>query len=527
MNANQIKISVIIPLLKERGAELECLRTWTYGQRLARDQYQVILITRHDNAELDREAEALLQPHDLWLSSSGSVSKLNDVGARAASAPLLFFTEVHCLGDPDCLEQLIDWAARHPHHAGACTRSRDRNTSEIAKMEGRILQEQFAEWSRPNHWHRVLVRGFAIRRHAYEATDGFQADYPNFADIVLAVQLHRGGWSIDISENAWVTHINTVTWAHLLEEGRTYGASEHRFRLRADAVDYERYVAANEEWCAALAESNAHPLHEAWTLLAAFAGLLDAPAKLGPNFRSIVQEAGSFGRLILGRLISAVVGPRWRLTKVSLRLALAHCRFRIGQRFGCDRLQAFKDIWDLTIRKEMVRQALDYKQTSAMSRLSAGTFEADKIPLGCWLGVYGLESAHGRAFRWTRPICRWQWQLAPGQEFELILDTGGLRSPPRNQLFAAFWNGQRVAETHIREEGDRLHLTVRGAKTIRENELMLVCMPFTPSRHGSPDTRILGLPIFAVVCHELAQRSPALPDEREGSFQSGTDLKAA
>ncbi len=526
MNANDVKISVIIPLVKERGAELECLRTWTHGQSLPRDQYQVILITRHDNAEVDRQAELLLQPHDLWLSSPGSVSRLYDLGARRAAAPLLFFTEVHCLGSPDCLEQLIDWAERHPQHAGACVRCRYRNASEIAEMVGRVFAEQFAAWSHPEHWHRVNLQGFAIRREVYAATDGFQPAYPDFTDVVLAAQLHRGGWFIDIADKAWVTHTNPFTWAQLREDATTYGASEHHFRMRADAMDYERYVAPNENWNDALAAASARPLFEGWALLAALAGLLNTPSGSGPDVGSIVSEAGSFARLIFDRFTDAILGPRWRLAELRLRQALAHVCFRFGQQIGYGRLQATREIWDLYIQEELVRQALKSCQKSAAPGLSTGAHEANRIPLNCWLGVYGLESAHGRPFRWTRPIFRLRWQLAPNQTHELILDTGGLRAHPGRHLFAAFWNGQRLASRRIREQGDQLHLTVRGAKT-PENELLLVCMPFTPSRHGSSDMRMLGLPIFAMVCRELAESHPALAGQERRHFPACHTVKAA
>ncbi len=519
------KISVIVPLVRLRGPELDCLKSWTHKQTLADGDYQVVLVTRHEDLELDRKARSILRPNDLWVSSSGSMSRLFDVGARAAAAPLFFFSEGHCAGDSDCLERLLEWAAANPSHAGACVRSHDGNLSEVGEMIGRVTAEHFAERLQGDHWQRVLVRGTLFRREAYFATDGFQHDFSDFTDDLLAAQMHKNGLSIGVAD-AWVTHYNAGGFADLRDDANTYGKSEFRFRLRSDAIEYERYLAPSAEWCSHLNAMNSRPLFESWILLAALAGVLRSPAKSDSDVREFAGNFGSFMRLILNRVSSAILGTQWNLTQVYMRLAIAHCRYRLNSWLGKDRLPAFKEIWHLYIQEGLLREAARHRDEIATPGLAPGTFDADQIPLCDWLGVYALESAHGCPFRWTQPICRFNWKLVPGQQHEITLDTGGLRRHPRKHLIAAFWNGQRISDSQIREIGEMLILTIRGEKTECANELMLVCMPFTPSRHGSSDPRMLGLPIFGVTCLDQTQVYPRLY-EPQSTEPSSRPAKAA
>ena len=102
------EISVVIPLTDARGDAIEHLRTWTHGQSLARERYQVVIASDGAEPEVDRALEALLEQQDSFEVIPGAgLLRLYNAAAGAATAPWLLLTENHCQGEPDCLEQAV------------------------------------------------------------------------------------------------------------------------------------------------------------------------------------------------------------------------------------------------------------------------------------------------------------------------------------------------------------------------------------------------------------------------------------
>ena len=127
------ELAVVMPLEDPRGDIVEHLRTWSDGQTLARDRYQLVLSTNGDHPEFERRVGELLAPHDELVSvppgklpreEGAALIALYDAAARAARAPVLVITEAHCRADSECLAMLADAfrsdreldAATFPHH---------------------------------------------------------------------------------------------------------------------------------------------------------------------------------------------------------------------------------------------------------------------------------------------------------------------------------------------------------------------------------------------------------------------------
>ena len=105
---------MVIPLTDARGDAIEHLRTWTHGQSLARERYQVVIASDGAEPEVDRAVEALLEQQDsLEVIPGAGLLGLYNAAAGAAAAPWLLLTENHCQGEPDCLEQAVEGVRRH------------------------------------------------------------------------------------------------------------------------------------------------------------------------------------------------------------------------------------------------------------------------------------------------------------------------------------------------------------------------------------------------------------------------------
>src|SRR4029453_503589 len=129
--------------------------------------------------ELERRVKALLGPQDsLIYHSSNNEFLLYDLGARRARSRLLFFTEAHCVADPNCLAEMSQYFATHPKDEARC-RSVGVNANEnfLTQMEERMFEEAFGVALTEGHWLKVLVHGFAIYRDLYLEEGGFEYEF--------------------------------------------------------------------------------------------------------------------------------------------------------------------------------------------------------------------------------------------------------------------------------------------------------------------------------------------------------------
>jgi hypothetical protein len=488
MIRNRFVFSIIIPLADGRIDEIECLKSWSNRQDFPRSDYQMILVSDGHDPSLEREVAPLLLPQDKVVRSSGHVSRFYEAGARAADGEFLVFSELHIRADEKCLTALANWLRDHPG-MGACVSSRHENLSWVAEMEQRVFERQFEEWSGPEGWRLALLRGFAIPATTYQAAGGLRGEFPAFADVFLAAKLHQLGYRIGVVPDAWVTHINSPTLALLRFHAGHYALGEHLFRLTDEARNYESYFGQAPEWAAAIADR----LSQRGGTLNLIRGML----------RPSVKRSTSLWRRgldLVGMLLPLLAPRSWRRARLTLQAWWRQVQIRLPHWFGIDRVQAFARLWDLFIQREMVRLALTEPLSQFPPGLTPTALDADAVPQHSWFGTHGLECANGRVFRWTLPMFRLRWCALPDATFDIVLETGGLRSPPRCHVLAAFWNGKRLAADAIVEEGHHLRFIVQGSAKRADNELAVVCEPLVPQRQGSADTRNLGLPVFRIDC---------------------------
>src|SRR5262245_4657710 len=179
----ELDLSVVLTLMDDRGHTTECLSSWTRGQTLARERYEVVVVASGREPEVEAIARPLLTAHDRMLKyEAANELTLVEFGARQARGKWLLFTEAHCVAEPACLAELVAHLQTHESQfAGACIRSTtDGSSHPLARLEERWYREGFAAWSREGDWRKVTIRGTAVRRDAYENVGGFKSDFGCF-----------------------------------------------------------------------------------------------------------------------------------------------------------------------------------------------------------------------------------------------------------------------------------------------------------------------------------------------------------
>jgi hypothetical protein len=105
-------VSVILPLPDHRGWAERAIESWLEEQTLPADRFELIVVSDGADPDLEVRVERRLRSRDRLLRRPGAHEiVLYDVGARAARAPMLLFTEPHCVAEPECLEELVGYLA--------------------------------------------------------------------------------------------------------------------------------------------------------------------------------------------------------------------------------------------------------------------------------------------------------------------------------------------------------------------------------------------------------------------------------
>src|SRR5256885_8983179 len=87
-------VSVLVPLMDTRGEVADHLRSWTDGQTLGRERFQVVVASAATDPAQERRVEALFAPHDVLLPGSGTSGVgLWTVAATRPNAPWPPLTE--------------------------------------------------------------------------------------------------------------------------------------------------------------------------------------------------------------------------------------------------------------------------------------------------------------------------------------------------------------------------------------------------------------------------------------------------
>jgi hypothetical protein len=483
-------LTVVYPIIDVRGDAGERVRTWTQAQTLARRRYRVVAGFDGTAPRQERAVAALLGPQDELLSvPEANDAALWNAGARRAGTPWLVFTEGHCLAETGCLAAVARWIAANPAAEVGNFRVGHRDDYLLARLSQRWFGLMQRTWRAPGEWPRVHRAGFAIRADVFEAVGGFQAEYGQFTPALLSARLCQRGIRIEAVPDATVIHLDDERMCHHHEDTADFVRGELAARCCHEPAFFEHYFGHAPVW----ANQACHqPRVARSTAGAILTAILADPAKNAP-----------LAALLPSLAARTVLGPARRaaLHRLAVTLdELAVERLPLPARWRWARF--------IRAHARVVRLAqLDWLRHRGGLRdkpLPPGRLPIDQIGPGMISGVHGLERHDGRLFRWTEPVVL--LRLAAGEgSHELTIDTGGIRGDPLGSVIMAMAGGRVLPRELLSSRPDGtlvIRLPASWAAAARAG-LLIICSPLAPAREGSPDQRLLGLPIISIATAPL------------------------
>ena len=225
----QFDLSVVLPLSHDHGFAEACLAGWD-AQSHPRSRLQIVAVVEAEEAAAaEARLRPLLRPGDLWLPvAGGNDAVLYDRGARSAQAPLLLFSEAHCVPLPGAAAAAVAALA-----GGAVEALSLRSGYLPTTALGRRQIELETAWYRllgEEHWRSVSLRGLAVRRDRFLELGGFRAEHEHFCEMALGAALHRGGHRIVYSEEVRLLHGNAPSIDELGQALRSCARGQWRWR---------------------------------------------------------------------------------------------------------------------------------------------------------------------------------------------------------------------------------------------------------------------------------------------------------
>ena len=224
-----MKLSVILPLVDSRGSAAEAAGAWA-RQTLPPHEYEIIAPSPSPAPSV----EARLRSHDrVEIASGAGEVDLYAAGCRLARGEILLLTESHCIPEPDAAAELVryfaesDVAAAHLDGPGI-------SRSALARMEERMNVEYRRSRDGVDDWSIASLRGFAVRRTAFEAAGGLDVTIGRLAEKALAFELLRRGFHIGRAPRAVLHHVNCRRWSQLARPLRQYGQALSNYWMRCE-----------------------------------------------------------------------------------------------------------------------------------------------------------------------------------------------------------------------------------------------------------------------------------------------------
>jgi hypothetical protein len=300
---------------------------------------------------------------------------------------------------------------------------------------------------------------------------GLETEYDLFAPHLLAARLHAREINIEIIPDATVVHVDDETMRdHHFDTARfVWGEMEARSRM--DVVFFERYFGPAPLWTNQLRARPFMAYPKRMAELASLLGPLAVAVVVNDSIRVVANRlALSLEEVAVERL---PLPAEWRW-KTFLR---AHRR---------------------VVRLTQIDWRRRRKALPAFHR-NMGRWPIERLGTDAVIGVHGLESHAGRLFRWTEPVT--VVHIAPSEaEFELLIETAGIRGNPLVAVIAVVVNGRVLPRELVSATGDGT-LIVRLSEpwsADAQDGLVFICSPLDPTRAGSSDPRRLGLPIVSI-----------------------------
>jgi hypothetical protein len=483
-------LSVVVPMEDDRGELAENLSTWTRRQTLERDRFQVVVVSPGD-PEGEEIVRTILAPHDrIVRTDSDDIIEHWNSGAREAGSGWLFLTEAHCLGEPDCLADVVRALESAGPETEVVTVEHGHVTdSKVERLGADWFDEVYEQWNAPDAWTRLNLVGFAIRRDTYFGEGGLEPRYGMFSAPMLSARLYDRAAPTVHAAKALVLHKQNHHIREHHEFSGDYARGECEARGDVDPRFGARYFGHQEAWANQLRYRTeiARPLAGTLALATARAALRRHP------------DAGWLARETLRALPAAVAGARPALALSSLVFAVEEqLAIRLPEPMTRRRRGYTK-----ALRWAVALGELRWLRDSAGPPLApplAGEGRWSPADLGpqALVGAHGLEEVEGAPLRWTWPVSAFRIAPPPGDS-KLILETSGVGGVPRERVRAVYAGGKRIAADGLGGHATRLEIPLAADQRdrIARHGVVVLTRPLQAPA-DSPDRRTLGLPLRAV-----------------------------
>ncbi len=398
------ELTVIVAVQDGRGQTEECLRRLSSEQTLARDRYELIVMAPERLGDLDRVVAAELRAGDqLVRHPSSNEFLLYNLAAERARGRFLFVIEAHCLAEPDCLEEVLDYVTREGM-SGASVRSIPVANRELADSERQMFEcsHLIAD---PEHWYTVLIHGFAIRREAFERAGGFDHRLGEFSAVALAATLHAEGFSIGYAPRAAVSHHYGMPLREVFAYVRDFTEGEMRFRATEAPAHVAAYLDQSPEWIERrlFEPGTAARLTHSFTV-----------ARRARRHSSPWRERVSMSMQTMRVRVRSVAGVRVRLAGAALQVAYRWLLALLWRGRGRE-FAAYLAWWQSVIRLSRVEYLHRHRRAMPTSPAGRRSWEVAAPDDRHLIGFHAVESRQGRQFRWTSELAAIELDLTPGR----------------------------------------------------------------------------------------------------------------
>lgn len=483
---SNLRFSIIIPLEFHRGQVEACLQKWVHEQTYPREQYEIIAVGCSSSLDettisyfksLLSERDRLLlfdEPHDMALCA---------YGAKQAKGEILFFTESHCLPEPNLLLIADESLNMHPEWAGFSGKSIRITSNRLSVVEADMYEADIQYGMNEHPWRKILDQCFVVRAENYHHVGGLHPELGHFAEWHLAAQMHQYGYQIGYEPEAKVHHYYIGDIEELIEFTKDFARGEMKYHAEFLEDETHSYFGEPLEW-----------RDYQWQI-----SLLPMVLKLAHHTHSKNALRQFDPREIFIRLkfYFGLIFPANKFKKLSFSYAnfrfhyqrllliwLLHLQFR-----KTFLPPAFLELIKATIHLERLRftQSLEKKQSSpALKLISSLTWSPDNLPAYPFWGFYAFEEWQGKKFRWSTPVAMIKIPLMLGQ-YQLKIEWLSVKNTNNLILYI---NGKQV-------EGCRNDTTLTISFNVDSNfptYFALTCEPLISLK----DKRMLGLPITSI-----------------------------
>jgi hypothetical protein len=239
-----------------------------------------------------------------------------------------------------------------------------------------------------------------------------------------------------------------------------------------------------------------------------------------------ILNLGLLGRQLAMRMADGVAGSAWRLAWSAIRSQLALMRYFFRRFSSVRRREAVRSYWEEISRCAQLYYCATHACELTPWPVSLGrTLPVIEIPPRSVDGFHSCEQWQGRSFRWTSPVTVLSLRLDPC-DYELCLDTAGLRGAKCDFSFGLFLNGCRIARSDLQIADGRITARI-GASLLGDDgiqQLMIVCSPVWHFRNEPVDPRPLGMPLHSIQLTTLSAAddlsAAAVRRERSGNVRA-------